>query len=198
MKSYDRAYFDRWYRDPVDRVATADSLRRKVRMAVSIAEFLLGRRIRTVVDIGCGEAPWYPVLRALRKDIRYIGVESSEYALERYGAARNIRRGSLAGLSSMRLPRRIDLIVCADVLQYVETREIERGLKTIRSLLNGVAYVETFTTADAMEGDRDRWHDRSAADYRKLFRRAGLTQCGPYCWANSEKLGGVNEFEMCV
>src|SRR5206468_7707617 len=90
MKSYDRAYFDRWYRDPVDRVATGDSLRRKVRMAVSIAEFLLGRRIRTVVDIGCGEAPWYRALRALRKEVRYIGVESSEYALERYGAARNI------------------------------------------------------------------------------------------------------------
>ena len=120
IKSYDRAYFDRWYRDPIDRVATTDSLRRKVRMAVSIAEFLLGRRIRTVLDIGCGEAPWFPVLRSLRKDVRYIGIESSEYALEQYGRARNIRRGSLAELGSMRLPRLIDLVVCADVLQYVE------------------------------------------------------------------------------
>ena len=48
-----------------------------------------------------------------------------------------------------------------------------------------------------MEGDRDHWHDRTAADYRKLLRRAGLTQCGPYCWANAGRLKGLNEFEMC-
>jgi SAM-dependent methyltransferase len=167
-------------------------------MAVSIAEFLLGRPIRTVVDIGCGEASWFPILRTLRKDARYIGVESSDYAIERYGRARNIRRGSLATLATLRLPRAVDLIVCADVLQYVETREVERGLKTISQMLRGIAYVESFTTTDAMEGDRETWHDRSAADYRKLFRRAGLTQCGPYCWANLHQLDALNEFEVCV
>jgi len=198
MKAYDRAYFDRWYRDPTDRVATLDSLRRKVLLAVSVAEFLLGRPIRTVVDIGCGEAPWFPILRSLRKDVRYIGVESSEYALTRFGRTRNIRRGSLPDLHALRLPRTVDLIVCADVLQYVGTKDIERGLKTIQQMLIGAAYIETFTTADAMEGDRDGWHDRTAADYRKLFRRAGLTQCGPYCYANVERLTGLNEFETCV
>lgn len=198
MKPYDRAYFDRWYRHPTERVATRESLRRKVRMAVSVAEFLLGRPIRTVVDIGCGEAPWFPILRALRKDVRYIGVESSSYAIERYGRTRNIRRGSLATLATLKLPRAVDLVVCADVLQYVETREIERGLKTISRMVAGIAYIESFTTSDAMEGDRDNWHDRTGADYLRLFRRAGLTQCGPYCWANVERLGGLNEFEICV
>src|SRR3954467_4020641 len=111
MKSYDRAYFDRWYRDPVDRVATGDSLRRKVRMAVSVAEFLLGRRIRTVVDVGCGEAPWFPVLRSLRRDARYIGIESSDYALERFGRERNIRRGTFRDLAKLKLPRNVDLVV---------------------------------------------------------------------------------------
>ena len=197
MKSYDREYFDRWYRHPTERVATAEGLRRKVRMAVSVAEFLLGRRIRTVVDVGCGEAPWFPILRSLRRDVRYIGIESSEYALERYGQSRNIRRGSLATLANLRLPR-IDLFVCADVFQYVETREIESGLKAMSRALRGIAYIESFTTDDAMEGDRTNWHDRSAADYRRLFRRAGLTQCGPYCWANVEHLEGLNEFEVCV
>jgi SAM-dependent methyltransferase len=197
MKSYDRAYFDRWYRDPADRVATTQSLRRKVHLAVSVAEFLLGRPIRTVVDVGCGEAPWYPILRTLRKDVRYIGVESSEYALASFGRARNIRRGSLADLATLRLPRSVDLFICADVLQYVETKEIERGLKAIHKSLAGVAYIESFTTGDAMEGDRDNWHDRSASDYRKLFRRAGLTQCGPYCYTNIDRLDGLNELEVC-
>jgi SAM-dependent methyltransferase len=198
MKSYDRTYFDRWYRHPADRVATVASLQRKVRLAVSVAEFLLGRPIRTVVDIGCGEAPWFPVLRSLRRDVQYTGVESSDYAIARYGRARNIRRGSLATLTDVRLPRAVDLVVCADVLQYVETSEIERGLKTIRRILRGVAYIESFTTDDAMEGDRDGWHDRTAAVYRRLFHRAGFAQCGPYCWTNTQRLNGLNEFEVCV
>ncbi|HEY4305813.1 MAG TPA: class I SAM-dependent methyltransferase [Gemmatimonadaceae bacterium] len=196
MKSYDRAYFDRWYRDPGDRVSTTQSLRRKVQMAVCVAEYLLGRPIRTVVDVGCGEAPWFPILRSLRKNARYIGIESSEYALERYGEARNIRRGSLGDLPKMRLPRPVDLVVCADVLQYVETREIEQGLKGIHRVLGGVAYIEAFTTDDSMVGDSDHWHDRSAADYRKLFRHVGLVQCGPYCWTNPYRLSGLNELEV--
>ena len=198
MKAYDREYFDRWYRDPAERVATRDSLERKVRMAVSVAEFLLGRRIRTVVDVGCGEAPWHPMLKLLRKDIRYIGIESSEYALERYGRARNIRRGSLGDLDALRLPKRVDLVVCADVLQYVEQKEIERGLRAIHRMLGGVAYIESFTIDDEMEGDRDGWHERTADEYRALFRRARLVQCGPYCYAKLDELDSLNEFERCA
>ena len=118
MKFYDRSYFDQWYRDPEDRVATRESLERKIRMAVSLTEFLTGRKIRSVLDVGCGEASWQPVLKRLRPQVRYIGVDSSEYALERFGESRHIRRGTLGTLGTMRLPKRIDLIVCADVLQY--------------------------------------------------------------------------------
>lgn len=195
MKAYDRAYFDRWYRHPRKRVSTRDSLERKVRLAVGVAEFILCRPIRTVLDVGCGEAPWAPVLRRMRRGVRYIGVESSEYALERYGKSRNIRRGTLGGLADMRLPQNIDLIVCADVLQYAETPEVERGLRAIRRRLGGVAYIEAFATEDSMEGDQLDWHKRSAAEYRRLFRHAGLTQCGPHCYVDLAELDGLIAFE---
>jgi SAM-dependent methyltransferase len=195
MKPYDRAYFDRWYRDPRDRVATRQSLERKIRMVISITEYLLGRAVRTVLDVGCGEAAWYPVLRRLRRDVRYIGVESSEYALTRFGATRHIRRGTLGELETLRLPRRLDLVVCADVVQYVDTPELVRGLRSIRRLSGGVAYIETFATEDGMVGDRVGWHERSAATYRTLLRQAGLTQCGPYCYVDADKLDTLNAFE---
>ena len=195
MKSYDRAYFERWYRDPKDRVATRDSLERKVRMAIGVAEFLMGRRVGTILDVGCGEAPWFPVIRRLRPDANYTGIDSSDYVLERFGGARNIRRGSLGRLGKMKLRGDIDLIVCADVLQYVDERELERGLRAIRQLLGGVAYIEAFTTEDQMEGDRAGWHERTAAQYRRLFRKAGLTQCGPYCYTNLDDLDMLNAFE---
>lgn len=195
MKTYDRRYFQRWYRDPTDRVATRDSLERKVRLAVGVAEFLLGRPIRTVLDVGCGEAPWFAVLRRLRPRIRYIGVDSSDYVLERFGASRHIRRGTLGTLDRLRLPRRLDLIVCADVLQYVETDEIERGFREIRRRLGGVAYIEAFTIRDFMRGDLVDWHHRTGAQYRRLFKRAGLTQCGPYCYVDLDDLDDLNELE---
>jgi SAM-dependent methyltransferase len=164
-------------------------------MAVSITEFLINRPIRSVLDVGCGEAPWYPILRRMRPSVRYVGVDSSEYAIRRHGATRNIRYGTLATLDTMKSLRVSDLVVCADVLQYVDTREAERGLRAIRRLVGAVAYIEAFTTEDAMAGDHVGWHERSAATYRRLFRRAGLTQCGPYCFTDLDELDKLTNFE---
>src|SRR5215208_4072793 len=50
-KSYNEAYFEKWYRDPRTRVHTPDSVRRKVRMVVGVAEYFLGRQLRSVLDI---------------------------------------------------------------------------------------------------------------------------------------------------
>ena len=195
MKTYDRAYFDRWYRDRRERVTTRERLERKVRMVIGVTEYLLGRPVRTVLDIGCGEAPWRAVLRRLRRDVRYVGVDSSEYVVARFGASRNIRRGTLADLDAMRLPRRLDLIVCADVLQYVDTPDVASGLRSIRRLLGGVAYIEMFATEDGMVGDRSGWHERTASQYRAMVRQAGLTQCGPYCYVDADDLDTLNALE---
>jgi trans-aconitate methyltransferase len=164
-------------------------------MAVSLTEFLLGREVRSVLDIGCGEAPWRAVLNRFRPNAKYTGIDDSEYVLARFGALRNIKRGTLGELGAVKRRRGFDLIVCADVLQYVTTREIERGLRLIRQLLAGVAYIETFTTADNMEGDRAGWHERSADEYRRLFQRVGLTQCGPYAFLNLDAIENLNVFE---
>jgi hypothetical protein len=39
-----------------------------------------------VLDIGCGEGIWRAPLRSLRPGIEYLGLDSSEYAIARYGA----------------------------------------------------------------------------------------------------------------
>ena len=197
MKRYDEAYFKRWYHQSGTRISTAGALTRKVRLALSAAEYLLGRRVETVLDVGCGEAPWYPVLRRIRPKLRYIGVDSSPYTVQRYGRRRHIRLGSLGGLRTLRLPPGFDLVVCSDVMQYIETSELERGLKEIRRLVGGVAYLEAFTREDDMEGDMDGWHFRSAEQYRRLFRAAGLTHCGLNCFINARRMFGVNALERC-
>ena len=196
-KQYDSSYFHRWYRDPRTRVTSARVLDRKVHLAVSAAEYMLGRRIRTVLDVGCGEARWFVALRRMRPGIRYVGIESSEYAVRAFGASRNVRQGSVGTLRSLKLRGPFDLIVCADVLQYVPTPDLARGLREIRRLLGGVAYVEAYAREDDMEGDMEGWIYRSATTYRRAFRDAGLTHCGLYCFIDKTKIEAVNALETC-
>jgi SAM-dependent methyltransferase len=181
-KSYDRAYFDRWYRDPRKRVATSADVARKARLVVSIAEVLLQRPVRSALDIGCGEGAWRQVLREMRPGLRYVGVDSSAYVVARYGRSRNIRYGTFGGLNQVGLEGPFDLVICCDMLQYVPATELSRGLEFVSALLQGVAYMEAFTTADEMVGDKRGWHKRAPSFYRRAFRRAGLTSVGMHCW----------------
>lgn len=196
MKTYDRAYFDRWYRHPRSRIDSGESLERKVRLAVAVTEYMLGRPIRSVLDVACGEGRWLPALRSIRPRVRYTGVDASEYAVQRFGRRRHIRLGTFGGLAKLRLPAGYDLVVCADALQYVTTADVRRGLCEIHRVLRGVAYIEAYAKEDDMDGDMAGWQMRSAATYRRLFRAAGLRHCGFHCWIDPERLGNVNALEM--
>ena len=181
-KSYDRAYFDRWYRDPRRRVGTAAELSRQVALAVAAAEIVLGRPISSVLDVGCGEAPWSVALRRIRPRLTYLGIDPSPYAVARYGLARRIVSGSFGSLPSLELPRPYDLVVCADVLHYVPDRELKGGIRELARLVGGIAYLEVQTLDDSFTGDRRGWIPRTARAYRTLFRRAGLAPCGLHLW----------------
>ncbi len=180
-KRYDQAYFDRWYRDPHHRVNTPAGVRRKVRLVLSVAEVLLERPVRRVLDIGCGEAPWRSHLLDERPKVEYVGVDSSAYVVERFGRTRGIRHGTFGTLGAIDLAGRFDLVVCCDVLQYVPAVELGPGLRAVEALLDGVAYLEAFTNADELEGDKRHWHQRTPAWYRHAFRDAGLTAVGMHC-----------------
>lgn len=197
MKTYDRAYFDRWYRDPKARVATAESIGRKVHLVVSVAESLLLRPVRSVLDIGCGEGTWRAPLKKLRPSIRYVGVDSSDYAIARFGKRRGIRRGTFGGLGAIERSLRgpFDVIVCCDMLQYVPAGELHAGLASVAALLGGVAYLEAYTSGDSIEGDRRGWHNRSAAQYRRAFRTAGFTSVGMHCWVGAGLQSSTAELE---
>jgi SAM-dependent methyltransferase len=181
-KRYDRAYFDRWYRDGRHRVRDRAELRRKAALAVAAAEHVLRRPLRDALDVGCGEARWRAELLRVRPRLRYLGVESSDYALERYGRSRNIRHGSFGELASLG-GRPYDLVICTDVLHYLSNDEIDRGLPAFVALVRGAAYIDAAVREDDPEGDLTGWHDRPAAWYRERLRSAGLVECGLGVWA---------------
>ena len=181
-KRYDRAYFERFYRRQRTRVHSREDVERKVRLAVSAAEFMLGREIRTVLDVGAGEGAWQPILARLRRGARYVGVEPSEYAVARWGARRNLRRGSFDGLDAARVGSGFDLIVCADVMNYLAPGELRRGLGQIAARLRGLAYLELYTARDELVGDLDGIELREPAYYERVLRGAGFIRCGMHCY----------------
>ncbi len=195
-KTYDEAYFSRWYRDPRTRVHAPEDVRRKIHMVLGIAEHYLGRKLRSVLDVGAGEGTWGAELRRLRPGVRYLGVDPSEYVVARHGRRRNIRLGRFEQLPGLRLGRAYDLIVCADVLQYVPTPDVERGVRHLVTLLTGVAFLEAYTTGDEMEGDLDGWHPRSKSRYRRLFADAGLIACGSHCYLSAGVADRAVELEL--
>ena len=194
-KQYDREYFDRWYRGR-HRVHSQGEVRRKIMLAVTMAEYFLRRPIETVLDVGAGEGAWLTHIRPLRRKVSYTGVEPSDYAVETFGASRNLRKGSFAKLANLRLRGPYDLVVCSDVLHYLTKSEIGAGLGELVRLTGGVAYIEVLTAEDSIIGDLDGLHRRPSEWYRRRFERAGLRGVGPYLWLSPELRDDASPLEL--
>jgi SAM-dependent methyltransferase len=194
VKRYDQHYFDRWYRGR-GRVHAAGDVERKVALAVAAAEYFLRRKLRNVLDVGCGEGAWQPYLRALRPRVRYLGIDPSEYAVARFGRQRNLRRAGFDELTSLRLTQPFDLVVCSDVMHYLSDDEIRRGLPELVRLTEGVAFLEVLTADDSIVGDLEGLIRRPAAWYRRTFRAMGLQSAGPYLWLAPPIQGSAAELE---
>ena len=179
-KHYDRAYFDQWYR--TGGIGGAARLARKVALAVATAEYHLERPIRSVLDIGCGEGAWRAPLLKLRPKLAYLGFDSSDYAIARHGRARNLHWARFADFEHLRPCAPVDLLVCADVLHYLPSRELLAGLPGLAELCGGVAFLETFSAEDQFEGDTEGFQPRKAAWYRRRLEAEGFTAIGSHCW----------------
>ena len=195
-KIYDRTYFDRWYRQSQHAVNTPALLERKAALTIAVAEYYLGRRVRNVLDVGCGEGAWRAPLKKLRPRIDYLGIDSSEYAIARYGRARNLRLVGFGQLEALRFGHDVDLIVCSDVINYLPSVELRRGLAGVADMLAGVAFLELFTSDDALDGDKHGFIARSPKWYLSTFAQAGLTACGSHCYLGPKLEASIAALEV--
>jgi SAM-dependent methyltransferase len=183
---YDKSYFDKWYRHPKHRVKSPLDMRRQLGFVLAATEYLLERPVRRVLDVGCGEGNWAPVLKRLRPSAKYWGVDGSEYAVRRWGKRRNIRLGTFGSLADLGLPGKFDLVLCLGVLNYLPADEFGAGVRAIHGLLDGVAYLEIFTRADDATGDFTREYARPPIWYRRELRDAGYVSLGMHCYLPRE------------
>jgi SAM-dependent methyltransferase len=193
-KRYDRAYFDRWYRE--EGFGAPERTDRKLRYALASADYLLDRPAASVLDVGCGEGAWGEHLRHLRPGARYVGVDPSEYAVRRYGRSRELRAGSFGTLGDLDLGGPFDLVVCCDVVPYLSDRELRAGVAPLAELVGGVAFLEIWTGRDAVDGDLEGFAPRRASTYERLFDSVGLRRLGPHLYAPGELLAGLAALEQ--
>jgi len=197
-RQYDQRYFDKWYRNPRFRVKSPQELARQVAFVVGAAEHILGRGLRTVLDVGCGEGNWLAPLRRLRPNVHYTGVDSSEYVVSRFGQSRNIRLGTIDSLDHMRLRKEYDLILCVGMLNYLDPAQLRTGLAHVYELAYCVVYLELFTSADSgVFGDTRGTRLRAPAWYRARIREARFLSCGMHCYVPDRLRENTSVMERC-
>lgn len=191
---FDQAYYRRFYYDPRTAVTSRAEMRARARL---IGAFIahIGLPVRRILDAGCGTGLLRaPLLRALPKAV-YVGLEASEYLCRRYG-------WQPGHVQDLRPDVPFDLLICYDVLQYLEAREAARALANFARLCRGVLYFSALTRRDwQMNCDRSRTdarvHLRSAEWYRERLRR-GFREVGAGFWLRRGAPLTVWELETCA
>jgi SAM-dependent methyltransferase len=166
--SFDREYYERFYYDPKTAVATQREMQARGRL---IAAYVLhtGLPVRRILDAGCGTGLLRPWLRRYLPRATYTGIETSDYLCQRYGWQQ-------AQIETYKPPSPFDLVVCYDVLQYLDSGTASRALANFGKLCRGVLYFTALTRVDWEHNcDRSRTdsnvHLRSAQWYRSRLRR---------------------------
>jgi trans-aconitate methyltransferase len=165
--AFDADYYTRYYRNAATRVTEQVETERLARFVGSYMKYV-GQPVRNMLDLGCGLGQLQKPLRAEFPDARYIGVERSEYACERYGFV----QGSVTDFKAR---GRFDLVICKGVLQYLNAREAARALANLAELCRGCLYLEALTREDWDEACDQRRTDgavylRPAQFYRRHLR----------------------------
>jgi SAM-dependent methyltransferase len=164
---FDKDYYRRFYFDARTAVISKAEMRARAKLIVACADHI-GLPVRHILDAGCGVGLLRaPLVKALPR-AQYTGLEYSEYLCERFGWT----HGSLATFRA----DPCDLVICYDVLQYLDDRTAALALANLARLTRGMLYLSALTERDWRENcDRTRTdsdvHLRPARWYWSRLRR---------------------------
>jgi len=165
---FNAAFYKQFYIDAATRVTSRTEIRTRAALVAALVK-QLDISVRRILDVGCGLGWYERPLRRVFGAATYTGMEVSKYLCDRKGWV----RGSIAAL---KLKGQFDLVICADVLQYLSDRDAVRALANLGTCCRGALYFHVPTRRDWLcnidqsETDGDI-RLRSGAWYRKRLRR---------------------------
>lgn len=186
---FDEKYFDRFYGKRPVRTMNEVS-----RLAAAVHELVAwwGGSIQSVLEVGAGPGDWSNWYRTMYPQVRVLSTDVSEHACARYGHEhRDIAEWA---------PRRpYDLVVCMDVMQYLDDRRASRALQNLATATRTCLYFDALTahdakhTVDRASTDLDA-HLRPGEWYRTRLSRH-FTQAGAGLWVRKSGAIVLHELE---
>src|SRR5262249_45752325 len=137
---FDAAFYRRFYFDRRTRVTTPAEMRRRAQLIAAIlrhAELPIG----SILDAGCGIGLFRPAFPRSLQRARYVSLRVNECLCRRYGWT----QGSIA---DFRPTAPFDLVVCFDVLQYLDDRAAARAMANFGRLARVALYFSALTRED--------------------------------------------------
>ena len=167
--AFDAGFYRRFYLNPRTRVVTPAEMARRADL---VAAFVRHGElpVRSILDVGCGLGLMREALLRHFPRARYLGLEVSEYLCARHGWV----QGSIATFEH---ERSFDLVICYDVLQYLDARQAGAAIRNLAALCEGVLHFGVLTQEDwELYCDKRRTdrnvHVRPAGWYRRRLARA--------------------------
>ena len=166
--NFGAAYFRKFYLNSATRVVTPREMFARASVIVAALKHA-SIPVRSILDAGCGIGLLRKPFAQLLPRARYTGLEASKYLCERYGWT----QGSVVDYAA-KTP--CDLVVCYDVLQYLDDHDASRAIRNLARLSRAALYVSALTREDWRENcDRTKTdravHLRSGEWYRRRLRR---------------------------
>ena len=138
--TFDAAYYEHFYLDPRTRVADPLDVEVQARFLCAYLDYL-GIGVRRILDLGCGLGRLRDPLRRHFPGAAYTGVEVSEHLCAELGW----KHGSAA---TFRSRYRFDLVICQDVLQYLDDAEAGRAIDNFARHCRGALFFGALTRED--------------------------------------------------
>ena len=166
--SFNAAYYRRFYLTAATRAMSREQTDTRGALIAALVK-QLDIPVRRILDVGCGLG-WYarPLKKAFR-DASYTGTEISEYLCNTHGWI----QGSVVDL---KLKGEFDLVICADVIQYLRNFDAERAIANLAKWCRGALYFHVPTRHDWAEnvdpsGTDSNVRLRSASWYQRQLRK---------------------------
>jgi SAM-dependent methyltransferase len=176
--AFNSAYYRRFYLTPTTRAMSRRQTETRGTLIAALVK-QLDIPVTKILDVGCGLGWYARPLRRVFRTSTYTGTEISEYLCKREGWI----HGSVVDL---KLKGQFDLVICADVIQYLNKRDATRAIANLAKWCRGAMYFHVPTTRDWHENVDPSGTDinvylRSAAWYRRELRKYFVhAGCGVY------------------
>jgi cyclopropane fatty-acyl-phospholipid synthase-like methyltransferase len=184
-RTFDEAYYARYYENPRTRIYSAEE-------HSALAEYVFGFArwnqipLDQILDVGAGIGLWKNWIAEHSPKSKYTGTEVSEAMCERYGYKQ-------CSIASWRDRKRYDLIICQGVLQYIADDDVAPAVENIACMSRGLVFFEALTRADYTDrADQEKTDGnvfiRKGSYYRSLFAKHFVAIGAGLHWPKTREL----------